>query len=168
MTKILETERLIIREFEYGDIPLMIQYSKEEARKKELPDEIFDTVEKAMAQVEMCLENYKEKKYPLPYAIDLKEFNIFIGHILLCPIEKGVEIGYFISERYQNNGYATEAVKSFVKWAKPALNLNTIYGDAKKSNIASWKALEKAGFQFAYEKEENCYGGVYTCRFYTC
>lgn len=168
MAKILETERLIIREFGYDDIPLMIQYSKEETRQRELPDEIFDTVEKATMQIKMCLENYKERRYPLAYAIDMKKLNTLIGHILLCPIEEGVEIGYFISEYYQNSGYATEAIKAFAKWAKTTLHLDSIYGEVKKSNIASWKALEKAGFMFFREKEHDFFGNIYTFKEYTC
>jgi len=144
-----------------------MQYSKEETRKKELPDEIFDTVEKAARQIEMCLINYKETKYPLPYAIDIKKSKTLIGHILLCPVENGIEIGYFISERYQNNGYATEAIKSFVEWAKATLHLNTVSGIVKKSNIASWKALEKAGFTFSHEKEHNFFGEDFTFKVYT-
>lgn len=168
MKRILETERLVIREFAYDDIPLIIQYSKEKARIRELPDEVFDSTEKATKQIEMCIKNYQDQKYPLPYAIDVKHPNTIIGHILLCPIIKGVEIGYFISERYQSNGYAAEAVVPFVKWAKMNFHLECIYGQVKKSNIASCRVLEKAGFVFSHEKEHGFFGTIHMFREYTC
>ena len=164
---LIETKRLLLREFEIGDIPRIIQYSKEETKQKELPDEIFDTYSKAANQVEMCINNYKEKKYPLVYAMVLKETNTFIGDVLLCPIQDGVEIGYFVSEKYQGNGYATEAIKAFAPWAKDTLHINLVYGLAKESNIGSWKALERAGFLFSHEMEHDFFGKVFTFKVYT-
>jgi [ribosomal protein S5]-alanine N-acetyltransferase len=148
LLNIIETERLIIREFTLEDIPLITQYSKEETKQRELPDEIFDTLEKATRQIEMCISNYNNKNFPLPYAIVLKEKGILIGDILLCEIQEGIEIGYFMSENYQGHGYATEAIKSFIPWAKENMDIDFIYGLAREGNIASWRALESAGFIF--------------------
>ena len=162
----LETDRLLIREFNHDDTQLVMQYSQEACKRKELPDEVFETFDDAVRQIHMCMRNYAEKKYPLVYAIVLKETNVLIGDILLCPIKEGIEIGYSIAENYQGNGYATEAIISFVHWSKDFLNLPMVYGLAKKSNIASWRALEKAGFTFLHEKEINFFGGVFPFKVY--
>lgn len=163
---LLETDRLIIREFNHDDTPLVMQYSQETCKRNELPDEVFETFDEAFQQINMCMQNYAEKKYPLVYAIVLKETNILIGDILLCPIKEGIEIGYSIAENYQGNGYAAEAIRPFVHWSNEFLNLPRVYGLAKKSNIASWKSLEKAGFTFLHEKEINFIGGVFTFKVY--
>ena len=167
MVKILETQRLNIREFCYGDIEQLMRHSTEESRKLHLADEIFDTVEKATDLITMCIANYKKKEYPLPYAVELKNPQILIGHILLCPIECGIEIGYFISESYQNKGYATEAIKAFSPWAKATFHLDILYAEVWKSNIASWKAVEKAGYTFLREREQNHYGALRVFKEYT-
>lgn len=163
---LLETDRLIIREFNHDDTPLVMQYSQETCKRNELPDEVFETFDEAFQQINMCMQNYAEKKYPLVYAIVLKETNILIGDILLCPIKEGIEIGYSIAENYQGNGYAAEAIRPFVHWSNEFLNLPMVYGLAKKSNITSWKSLEKAGFTFLHEKEINFFGGVFTFKVY--
>lgn len=166
--KILETNKLLIREYVHEDIPLVMQYSQESCKRRELPDEVFDTMELAENQINMCIHNYARKEYPLVYAIVLKESNTLIGDILLSPVKEGVEIGYFISEKYQGSGYAAEAVRPFADWAKETMpHIKTLYGLAKKSNIASWKSLEKAGFVFSGEKEINFFGETFVFKVYT-
>lgn len=166
--KVLETNSLLIREYIHEDIPLVMQYSQENCKRNELPDEVFENMEQATNQINMCIHNYAQKTYPLVYAIVLKESNTLIGDILLSPINEGIEIGYSIAERYQGNGYAAEVIKPFAEWVKKNMPyIKTLYGLAKKSNIASWKSLEKAGFAFSHEKELNFFGEVFTFKVYT-
>jgi len=61
--------------------------------------------------------------------------------------ENGVaEIGYGISERYQNQGFAGEAVQAVVGWAFREPNVTAIEAEADANNIASQRVLEKCGF----------------------
>ncbi|MEA5013500.1 MAG: GNAT family N-acetyltransferase [Candidatus Limiplasma sp.] len=165
---ILETARLRIREFTTDDTLLVMQYSQEPCKRAELPDEVFETWEDAVKQVDMCIGNYAKKKYPLVYGIEAKETGTLIGDILLCPIPEGIEVGYAVSEKYQGHGYAAEALAPFAGWAKQTLGLSTLYGEAKKSNIASWRTLEKAGFSFSHEKELDFFGETPMFKVYRC
>lgn len=61
-------------------------------------------------------------------------------------IEGVTEIGYGISEKYQGYGYATEAVSALVDWALNQSYVYRIEAEAKESNIASIRVLEKCGF----------------------
>ena len=56
------------------------------------------------------------------------------------------EIGYGISEEYQNNGYATEAVKSVLEWAFSHPEVVAIEAETDPDNAASKRVLEKCGF----------------------
>ena len=56
------------------------------------------------------------------------------------------EIGYGISEEYQNRGYGTEAVKSISCLAFKNPNLTYIEAEADPDNSASIRLLEKCGF----------------------
>ncbi len=165
---IFETERLKIRGFTKDDTLLVMQYSQEPCKRVELPDEVFETWEDAAKQVSMCIQNYAEKKYPLVYAIELKETGTLIGDILLCPIPEGIEVGYAICEAHQGHGYAAEALAPFVGWAKETMGVSTLYGLAKKSNIPSWRTLEKAGFQFSHEKVIDFFGKTFMFKVYDC
>ena len=56
------------------------------------------------------------------------------------------EIGYGISEEYQNNGYATEAVKAVLEWAFSHPKVSSVEAETDSDNTASKRVLEKCGF----------------------
>ena len=61
--------------------------------------------------------------------------------------ENGVaEIGYGISEHYQNQGFAGEAVQAVVTWAFREPGITAIEAETDANNIASQRVLEKCGF----------------------
>ena len=61
--------------------------------------------------------------------------------------ENGVtEIGYVILGEYQNQGYATEAVKAVTEWALQKNNVTAIEAETDVNNIISQKVLAKCGF----------------------
>lgn len=97
---ILETNRLIIREFEFSDTKLLFLYSQEDAAKKELPDEVLSTLDAAKEKIKFFKGQYENGNI-LVYAIELKEAGVLIGHVSLSPIKEGMEIGYAIAAAYQ-------------------------------------------------------------------
>jgi len=164
--KIIETNRLIIREFMPEDSDLLLLYSQEEIAKKELPDEVLESKEKATELIKMFKEKYPYD-YPLVYAIESKEAGCMIGHICLSPISEGIEVGYAIATEYQGKGYATEVVRPFVEWGKKKQKIDKIYAIVKISNIASLKTVEKSGFTFQSEGVRNFWGDLVTMRVFT-
>ena len=56
------------------------------------------------------------------------------------------EIGYGISEEYQNNGYATEAVRAILEWAFALPEVTAIEAETDSDNTASKRVLKKCGF----------------------
>lgn len=62
------------------------------------------------------------------------------------------EIGYWIGKAYWGKGYATKAVKLFVKQFFDNFNIKRLYAFSFESNPASAKVLEKNGFKF-FRKE---------------
>ena len=56
------------------------------------------------------------------------------------------EIGYGVSEEYQCQGYATEAVKAVLTWAFQNLKVMAIEAETDVENTASKRVLEKCGF----------------------
>ena len=163
---LIETDRLVVRKLSINDSEFLFKYSQEEITKKELPDEVFENIIEAKEMVECFISNYNDK-YPLVYGIILKEKNIIIGHISLSKIDRGTEIGYAIATAYQNNGYMSEIITPFTYWIKNILKLEKIYGIAKSENTASWKVLEKNGFELEEEINKNYFGGNYMVKIYS-
>ena len=85
------------------------------------------------------------------YAIWMIEFEdgTHIGELCFKGLdENGVaEIGYGISEYYQNQGFASEAVQAVVTWAFREPIVTAIEAEADANNMPSQRVLEKCGFE---------------------
>ena len=60
-------------------------------------------------------------------------------------------IGWDLAFEHHNKGYATEAARAVVEWAKSFLKVKRIWAFAVKENKASIHVMEKLGMKF--EKE---------------
>lgn len=81
-------------------------------------------------------------------AISKKE-NKMVGDLCIYgePTKDGeIEIGYGTYNEFQNNGYMTEIVEGIIGWIKTQPNVNSIVASTDKTNIASYKVLQKNNF----------------------
>ena len=94
-----------------------------------------------------CLNHPDQWDWYAIWMIELKD-GTHIGELCFKGLsEDGVaEIGYGISEKYQNNGYATEAAKAVLEWAFSHPEVVAIVAETDPDNIASKRVLEKCGF----------------------
>jgi len=97
--------------------------------------------------LEGCLKHPEQWEWCAIWMIELKD-GTHIGELCFKGIDAdGVtEIGYGISEKHQNHGYATEAVKAVTDWALKQPNVSVIEAEAEVENAASLRVLEKCGF----------------------
>lgn len=146
----IETERLVITEFELSMAESVHKNSLDEDNRRFVPDEVFETVEEAKETVEFLMSCYETGDGPLVYPILLKD-DTNVGYVQLVPIEEGYEVGYHIGKQYTKNGYATEALKAFVEYMKEEKKLEKIYGICVSENMASRKVLERCAFTKEYE-----------------
>lgn len=58
------------------------------------------------------------------------------------------ELGYYIAEEYWGKGIMTEAIKQICEYVFSKSDIIRIYAEPFACNIASCRALEKAGFQY--------------------
>lgn len=56
------------------------------------------------------------------------------------------ELGYWLGVDYWGRGIATEAIVAVTDWAFTTLNLKRVFAQPYADNLASCRALEKAGF----------------------
>lgn len=72
-----------------------------------------------------------------------------IGGVGACglPDKEGqIVIGYSLLDQFHGNGYATEALRGFLDWAKQHPNLRKVIADTFPHLTASIRVLEKSGF----------------------
>ena len=96
-----------------------------------------------------CIENPEQWEWYAIWMIELKD-GTHIGELCFKGLDLNgvVEIGYGITEQYQEHGYATEAVKAISAWAFQEPTVTAIEAEIEDKNIASRKVLEKCGFIF--------------------
>ena len=61
--------------------------------------------------------------------------------------ETEIEVGYWIAARSHGQGYATEALQALVAMLANRYPGHRIIAECRPENGASWRVLEKAGFQ---------------------
>ena len=149
MKKILETNRLFLRELTLNDkMELLKILSDEESMK--YYDHPFSEKE-VENWIKWNIENYKKYNHGL-WAVILKENNNFLGDcgITIQEIEneKLPELGYHIKKEYWNKGFATEAAKACKNYAFDILKINTLYTYTTTNNIPSRKVAEKNGMKY--------------------
>ena len=146
MIKILESKRLVLRNFCEEDLYYLHEYRNNELCKKyqRWEDNSLDCLKKFIE-----IENRKSfKDTKLQLAIELKGENRLIGDIFVYFKDKTITIGYTISEKYQRKGYAYEILNEFIDYSfKNFKNYNEIVAMVHPDNIASKRLLEKLNFK---------------------
>ena len=146
----LETEHLIITEFDLSMAESVHRNSLDEDNRRFVPDEVFETVEDAKETIEFLMSCYESGKGPLVYPALLKD-GTNIGYVQLVPLKEDFEVGYHIAMEFTGNGYATEALKNFLRYMMSEKKLEKVYGICLSDNVASKRVLEKCGFNKEYE-----------------
>jgi ribosomal-protein-alanine N-acetyltransferase len=153
----ITTERLLITEFDESMIESVHLNSLDDDNRRFVPDEVFETLDKARETVQWLISCYQGNEGPFVYPMLLNGKNI--GYVQAVQIENGWEIGYHVAKSYTGKGYATEAVAAFLPVIMKNLNITSIYGICRTENIASQRVLHKCGFVLEYDGL-GCYQGV--------
>jgi len=158
------TKNLVIREFTLDDVSAYFKNNDEEQIKKYMPNHAHSDINKAREEIEECMSNYADMKMPCHFAI-VKD-NMLIGHIGIGEWDidennRSHEIEYAISKDYRGLNYGAEALKAFAPWCKNELGIDKVYALVNEQNIASCKALSKAGFTLIEMEVKNKKRNVY-------
>ena len=147
----IETERLIITEFTMDMAEAVHLNSLDEANRRFVPDEVFETVEEAADTVGFLMGVYENGDGPLVYPI-LRKDGTYIGYVQAVPFDDGTwEIGYHIGGNFTKQGYASEAVKAFLPVIMKQIGITEIAGICLADNKASVKVMERCGFVKEFE-----------------
>ncbi|MBQ8727341.1 MAG: GNAT family N-acetyltransferase [Oscillospiraceae bacterium] len=94
-------------------------------------------------------ENYTSTKY-YNWGIFLKENGKLIGTISFINIndyKSSAEIGYVISKKYWNQGYASEAARRILEFGFNDIGFKSVVGYHHPRNTNSGKVMEKIGMK---------------------
>ncbi len=140
---VLETERLVLRAPQHGDIKVITR----------------------LVNDRRVAEN--TARIPHPYGVDdagrfiaavnrqdgeatfaiIRDGDL-IGVCGIEPRENAPEIGYWLGAPFWGRGYATEAVRALIDHAFGVLGHDALQAGARVGNPASRRVLEKCGFQW--------------------
>jgi len=153
LKKILETERLCLREFTLNDAAFVQQLVNTPSWIEFIGDRNIKTKKATQNYIEnSLLQSYATNGFGL-WLMELKQTKAPIG---MCGLVKrdsleDVDIGFALLPEFGRNGYTYEAAKATMDYAKNTLNITKIVAITDAKNIASIGLLNKIGLQF--EKE---------------
>ncbi|CDM69009.1 Acetyltransferase, GNAT family [Clostridium bornimense] len=136
----IETERLIIRNYELMDKEDLCEYMLQRVNSEfeGYPD---FTAEKAESEIKYRMESDEF------YAVELKDSKKVIGNIYLGKRDfNSREIGYVLNENYHRQGYITEGCIAVIEYMFKA-GVHRIYAECAPQNTPSWKVMEKVGME---------------------
>ena len=167
----LETERLIIRPFEPGDLEPVHRILTSAFGVDEEKDQAPDLAERrSWLEWSRLNQEWLPKMHQAPYgdlAVELKSSARVIGvagYVPLLDVYERIpelregagaspfnipEFGLFwaIDAKYQQQGYATEAARALIDYGLNTLRLKRILATTEYANIASQKVMLQAGMR---------------------
>lgn len=158
----LETRSLQLRRFVPGDAATALILSNEESARVELPSQVYRDLGHAISELEFLMSQYSTPGNPThgPYVLAIEHLasSSLIGHVGFSPLDEDVEIGFSIAQKYQGQGFASEAIVAASHWAFEAFALSRILGITSATNIASRRTLVRARFAYEGDKAMNFQG----------
>lgn len=136
---IIETERLILRNFRESDYDDVYEFLSQRR------EDLFE------AYPDITYENGREHlKYRVNndefVAIQIKETGKIIGNVYFGNRDfEAKELGYIVNKDYQRQGYATESISEVLKMGFND-GVHRVFAECDPRNECSWKLLESLGF----------------------
>lgn len=158
--KILETQRLLLRNVEVTDAEIMYDYRNNEicaryqrGQTKDLPG-ITRLIEKHSSDI-------LSVDAPFILAVALKSNNEMVGEIVVMPNDGTISIGYTFSYKHHRNGYAYESLSILIEHLHNRYPSWDFICFTEKENIPSMNLLKKLGYKdmgYLHSKESQVFG----------
>jgi RimJ/RimL family protein N-acetyltransferase len=155
----LETDRLVLRPFEPGDLDELYEIHSDEKGARWLyneartRDEVEALLERKIAGASIGAEGDW-----LSAAAVLRSNGDLVCDVSLLwasEVHKQGEIGFIAHPAHHGHGYATEAARPLLAFAFETLGLHRVVGSLEPRNVASARVLEKLGMRREAHLVEN-------------
>lgn len=148
--KILETERLILRQLTPEDAEFILELLNEPAFINNIGDRGVRTLDDARIYIlSGPMASYAQNRFGL-YRVELKETGEAIG---ICGLLKrdsleDVDIGFAFLEKLWARGFAYESASAVMEYGRGVLKLPRIVAITSPDNEGSIRVLAKIGLRF--------------------
>lgn len=146
----IDTERLLLRQWHFGDFPAFARMNADEEVMRFLPARLSEHESNAMAQ--RCCDLIEQRGWGF-WAAQEKSSNSFIGFIGLhiptanLPFSPCVEIGWRLARHSWGEGFATEGARAVLAFAFNELSLSEVVAFTTLSNERSERVMKRLGMQ---------------------
>ena len=151
MNKVLETNRLILREMDENDFDSLKKVLSDPINMKYYPEPYDDNGVRKW--ISWCKASYKKRGFGL-WAVIYKETGEMIGD---CGVSMQViddkllpEIGYHLRRDYHRMGIGSEMTQAVKDYFFYNFDYDEVYSYMNKDNIPSYKTAEKNGMTFLH------------------
>ncbi|MCJ8013856.1 GNAT family N-acetyltransferase [Paenibacillus sp. KQZ6P-2] len=144
---IMQTERLMIREYQQDDFASVHRYASNPSVTKytlwgpNTPEETKEHIDSMLAMQQ------QEPRVGYEFAVTLKASGEMIGGVGLHVSGANGEIGYCFHPDYWGRGYAYESACAMLELGFGRLDLHRIYATCRPENTASERVMQKLGMQ---------------------
>lgn len=148
--KPLETERLLLRKLQLGDVYEYYErlFGDADVSRYMLFDP-HQTIMESLESVQRKLKRYEEENFYC-WAVELKEEAGLMGLVELLRFDEDANscsFVYMLGCNYWNQGYGTEALQAVFQFAFDELEIQRIVADHMTENVASGRVMEKVGMK---------------------
>ena len=151
----LQTERLILREWRETDADSLYEYAKDPEvgpiagwQPHKSRDESLEVIRHVFCGAE-CYAICEKDSDKAIGAIELK----LNGHTDMTDKDDECELGYWLGKPFWGRGYMPEAAKELLRRAFEDLGMNTVWCGYYDGNEKSKRVQEKLGFQYHHTCE---------------
>lgn len=139
----LETERLLIREFDpNSDAAAMCAVYCDPEVMRFIPGGVLDGVDAVRAELERHVESVTTRRF---WAVVERRTGNVVGEVGLGVFEDDIELGYTFSRAYWGRGYATEAAGILADAAFAALGAQRIVAVVDAQHASSMRVAQRLG-----------------------
>jgi [ribosomal protein S5]-alanine N-acetyltransferase len=148
--KILETERLVLRQMNVGDAGFIFDLVNEAAFIRNIGDKGVQTLQDAQNYIlNGPIASYEKFGFGL-YLVEWKETAAPIG---ICGLLKrdsldDVDIGFAFLEKFWGKGFACESAAAVIEYGRSELGIKRIVAITSPDNEGSIRVLGKIGLRF--------------------
>ena len=160
---VLETDRLILREWEETDLNDFFEYASVDGVGQMAGWQPHKNIEESKFVLDMFIREGKT------FAVVLKENNKAIGSVGIEKLSTeidgyenmtGRELGYVLNKDYWGQGLMPEAVKAVINYCFKTAGCDYLLCSCSPRNTQSARVIEKCGFRFVLEKTRKLTDGT--------
>ncbi len=155
----LETERLVLRPLEEGDLPAMTAYrgDPEVCRFLPFPPQTVDDIRARIGRL-LGTTTLAGENAGIPVGIFRRDDGLLLGDLVLFHLDAvhgSAEIGWVIRPDAGGRGYATEAARALLDAAFRIYGLRRVIARLDAENILSARLAERLGMRLEARLIEN-------------